>query len=169
MIKIDDIKKFGFKVTWDVVRLGWEGPGNFQRQLFVDQINYFADLMIIDASDAELGKIAELCTTADEQVIAEMLFHLSPEISDRALRIWRVVLLESTLSSLSNDPLYGLIELTDFWSKLGYSLDSPNIIQGVDNDLTPTEYYTQENLEKILDSHREWLKKEIKNFRGHHA
>ena len=164
MIRIDDIKKLGFEITWEIVRLGWIGPGNFLRQLSVEEVHTFADFMVNEASDNELEQIAELCTTHDEQLIAEILSHLSPEINDRTVRIWRVALLKATISSLPDDPLYGLIGLTEFWSNFGYSSDSPHIIQGVDNDISPTDYYTQDNFDKALDNHREWLKKEIKKL-----
>lgn len=43
----------------------------------------------------------------------------------------------------------------------GESSNSPNIIQGVNNTMTPNEYYSDENYLKIISNHNLWIKKEL--------
>ncbi len=161
MTRIEDIKRLEFTITWEIIRLGWIGPGDFLKQLSVEEINTFACCMINEASVNNLGEIAELCATRNEQLITEILSKLSPEINERTERIWRAVLLQETMNSLPADPLYGMIGLTDFWLQFGYPVDSPHEMQGVGNDISPTDYYTHNNFEKTLNNHRGWLEKEI--------
>jgi hypothetical protein len=54
------------------------------------------------------------------------------------------------------------MSLFDFWAQLDYPIDSPHVIQGRGNNITPEEYYTQENYDNIYNMHVDWLKKEIK-------
>jgi len=43
----------------------------------------------------------------------------------------------------------------------GESNNSPNIIQGVNNTMTPNKYYSDENYLKIISNHNLWIKKEL--------
>ena len=49
--------------------------------------------------------------------------------------------------------------------KLGFPEDSPHIFQGRNNNITPEEYYTQENYDYLYEKHIEWLQKEIKSIK----
>lgn len=158
---IDDVRKLGFDITWDIAKVGWIGPNNFQRQLSVEEINRFADMKIDEAMGSDLEYMAELSTSTDESVITENLNKICPKSTESAVMIWRVVLLQKTLSDLSKDAMNGLLELTEFWSNFGFPADSPHVVQGLGNDIPPNEYYTQENFEKLLQRHRKWLKQEI--------
>ncbi len=164
MKKIDSLIQMKFDITWEIIRLGWLGPGDFQRQLSVDEISAFAEVEIEKAYGIKLDYISELCVTKDEESIDENLMHLSPEISERTVRIWRVLLLKELLDILPDDPLKGLIELTDFWLKFGNPEDSPHTIQGVGNIIQPLEYYTDQNYINIISKHKTWVDKEKNNL-----
>ena len=64
-------------------------------------------------------------------------------------------------SKKNNDFIDGLLELTDLWCKLDYPKDSPHVIQGLDNFLSPTEYYTKENYDILYKKNYEWFVKEL--------
>ncbi len=53
------------------------------------------------------------------------------------------------------------MELTELWVQFGYPEDSPHIIQGRGNNISPTEYYTQSNYDKLYIKNKEWLEKEL--------
>ena len=55
----------------------------------------------------------------------------------------------------------GLMELSDLWIELEFPNDSPHIFQGRENNITPQEYYTKQNYDKLFSKHKEWLKNEI--------
>jgi len=101
-------------------------------------------------------------------IVCDQLDRLS--VSDKAdpaleLRKWRLVLLEYKLEDLPNDPIYGPIELSEFWSDFGFPSDSPHEAQGVGNSLSPSEFYTQENLERLLSRHQAWIRDERESIK----
>lgn len=53
--------------------------------------------------------------------------------------------------------------LTELWLELGYTSDSPHIIQGKNNSISPVEYYTDANYNYLYEKNKCWLKDEI-NF-----
>ena len=55
----------------------------------------------------------------------------------------------------------GLIQLTELWDKLDYPKDSPHTVQGRNNKISPNEYYTQENYDKLYKANCEWFRKEL--------
>ena len=55
----------------------------------------------------------------------------------------------------------GLIELTELWDKLGFPSDMPHIVQGRNNTISPSEYYSQENYDKLYDINCDWFKTEL--------
>lgn len=51
--------------------------------------------------------------------------------------------------------------LTELWLELGDTADSPHIIQGKDNPISPVEYYTDANYDYLYKKNKCWLKNEI--------
>lgn len=155
------------QVDWGVIYWGISGipRGGVLGAQFVRR---FADaeLSQIDAADPMLGEIAELSLFNDAQLedgrrnVARICEMRNIDM-DRAKRKWRAVALEDLLSRLGADPVYDLIALGEFWTDWGSATDSPYVVQGVGNTLTPEEYYTEHNLDEALSRHREWLKAEI--------
>ena len=149
------------ELTWEIIRLGWIGPGDFLRQLSIEDINKFAEYHIIETTGEQLRLLSELCITKNEDEISNILYSLAPKISNEALRGWRMILLKETLDNLPDDPLNGLIALTDFWAKFRHPTDSPHIIQGVINNIPPVEYYTPANFKNIISKHKSWIENEL--------
>lgn len=76
---------------------------------------------------------------------------------------WLLVCLNLKLENLSPDPLYGLLELSNFWLDWKQPLNNPHDIQGVDNRLSPEEYYTEANYNQMIAKNRDWLSMELKS------
>ena len=101
--------------------------------------------------------------------INELLIKLSKSEKvdcDIEYRKWRVIYVLKHLPNIHDDYIQGLIELGDIWASLDFPDDSPHVFQGKNNSITPNEYYTQENYIRLLESHREWLEKEITDLKG---
>jgi hypothetical protein len=106
----------------------------------------------LETSEIE-GLLEDICTRK----------HINFELS---LRKWRFILLEELLDNLPDDPIYALLEITEFWLSWGNPSDKPHIIQGVDNDLTPNQYYTLKNLKELVNKHKQWMADEIRKLRN---
>jgi hypothetical protein len=158
---LDELRNLGFPVTWATVRAGWEGVGNLGRQLTVGDVSSFACQQLEHASAKVLSDIADLCAGLDEDNIDDVLRRLAPTISSREIRKWRAFLLAQLMKTLPESPVDGLAELTAFWNALDFPGDMPHVVQGLGNEISPNEYYTQDNYRMLLDRHRVWLRSEI--------
>lgn len=75
-------------------------------------------------------------------------------------------MLEEILENLSYNCLYDLIGLTDFWLYWENPADKPHIIQGIDSDMSPTDYYSDDNFNKLLKAHQIWIIEERRRIYG---
>src|SRR5215475_1063475 len=175
--------KAAFDVNWTSVLVGWEGLWRlsprprrwteFPPLISTGEITSYAEKRLEASADRrEQRMIIELMTVdlgrLTREEIRDMLESLSGlDGGDPAmeLRKWRLVLLEQVLEGISNDPVYGLIALSEFWQEFGRPPDSPHEAQGVGNHITPSEYYRQENLDRLLARHREWIETEKKTLK----
>ncbi len=151
-----------FIPDWTVLREGWLG----YRLVTSEEIVAYA-LEVFSNSEAEPSPGVASLAFADPNDWEMLTLWMSelassdPEAIQTARRKWRVILLQKYLADLSDDPLYGLLELGDFWAEQDFPEDSPHIFQGVGNTLTPQEYYTAATFQDILTRHRRWLDIEI--------
>ncbi|MEF9956286.1 MAG: DUF2247 family protein [Acinetobacter sp.] len=74
---------------------------------------------------------------------------------------WLLVCLDLKLKNLSADPLYGLLELSDFWINWGQLDNSPHMIQGVNNDVDAYDYYSDDNYVNMIHMNTDWLNVEL--------
>lgn len=167
-----------FDVNWTTVIIGWNGLGvlspwpdrwrEFPPLLTIDEIEAYCDEKLAASSDhAEQDLIVAVLSSdlqnETREAVKEFLVPLSalskgnPDIE---LRKWRLVLLEETLVNMPKDALYGLITLTEFWLSFGFPSDSPHEVQGKGNTISPSEYYRQDNLDRLVAHHRAWIEKE---------
>lgn len=58
-----------------------------------------------------------------------------------------------------------LLEISEFWLDLKSPVDMPFQFQGIENQLTPQEFYTEEYLSKVVLSHENWLAAEKERVR----
>ncbi len=75
-----------------------------------------------------------------------------------------VTLLAQFPKTVPNEPLHGLLALTEFWGMFGYPDDSPHTVQGRGNRIAPNEYYSDENFRSILCRHVEWVSSELRDL-----
>lgn len=163
--KFDLFKSNNLKVNWTTIIIGWRGFGKFPRQLSAkDVIDYAVSLVSDDESQpAEVWELASL-SVSDTEKIYEILSRFPMNNWEQEQRKWRAILVKQLLVDIPTDYIQGLITLTDFWDKFGFPDDSPHILQGINNEISPTDYYTQENYTKILEAHRKWIESEIVNL-----
>jgi hypothetical protein len=55
--------------------------------------------------------------------------------------------------------------MNEFWGSFGYPQDSPHVVQGVGNSISPQEYYTEEIAGRALEEHQRWLGLELELLR----
>jgi len=67
---------------------------------------------------------------------------------------------------LPDEPMYGLIAFTEFWARFDYPDDSPHVVQGQNNCITPQEYYTKQNYDDMIIRHKNWLKSKLEYVMG---
>lgn len=158
MINVEDIKQLGLTITW---RLLYNGLCN--NQISASDIIEYAMEKLEEGDDEN-----EVCEIAGEyadnkEEICGLLYDLieSDTSDDMENRKIRIVVVNKVLKNKNDNFINGLIELTELWIGLGYPADAPHIIQGRDNDISPTEYYTQENYDILFEKNKEWLVREL--------
>ena len=75
-----------------------------------------------------------------------------------AFEKWKLVYIKKNFPQLNKNIIQGLIELNDLWVKLDFPEDSPCILQGVKNNISPQEYYTEENYIYLYNRHLDWIR-----------
>lgn len=160
------VRALALPLDWGVLRLGFEGVANEGRLASLEDVRQFACDSIAAASEAQLGDVAELCTASSESPVREILERLAPAPSARALRVWRAALLDCLLQRDLASPVDVLAEMSAFWAGFGYPPDSPHLIQGRGNSISPEAYYTKERAHQALEDHRRWLSHEVASLRS---
>ena len=164
MVKIKDFIEIGFKISWTLLNMGFNGSEMFKKQLEgQDIINYAVAKM--EGGDDSLEVVSLASTNAtNDNAIDELLVKMASNENidnDVEYRKWRVIYVLKHLPNDQVDYIQGLIVLGDIWATLDYPNDSPHVFQGRNNLMTPNEYYTQENYFQLLKNHREWIDKEV--------
>jgi hypothetical protein len=80
------------------------------------------------------------------------------------IRKWRIVLLQNALQQLPDDPIYGMVAITEFWSKFDFPSDGPLHMSG-DKYISP-EYYQKQFYDNTIASHEDWVLREINRIRA---
>lgn len=79
----------------------------------------------------------------------------------------RLAIVYNGLKKKNTKFIDGLIELTELWDKLGFPSDMPHIVQGRNNTISPSEYYSQENYDELYNINYEWFKAELLYLQGY--
>ena len=161
MIKIADIKELKLNITWRMLYRGL-----LEKQIPVSEIVEYA-MEQLEKGDDRI-EICELAGSSDNDLedIMSILYELADEeksqddLEDRKLRATRV---NKFLKDKNTNCIDGLMGLTELWLELGYTDDSPHIIQGKDNNISPVEYYTDANYDYLYKKNKNWLSDEV-NF-----
>lgn len=169
MIKIRDFTEKGFRISWTLLNMGWDGSAKFKKQLAGQDIIDFAISKMEDGDESTDVVLLASSHAANTEEISELLKGLSDgeEVNaDIEFRKWRAIYVSKNLPDIQAEYIQGLIELGDIWALLDFPDDSPHVFQGRNNSITPNEYYTKENYIKLLEKHQEWLQKEIADLRN---
>ena len=83
-----------------------------------------------------------------------------------AFEKWKLVYIKKNFPQLNKNIIQGLIELSDLWVKLDFPEDSPCILQGVKNNISPQEYYTEENYIYLYNRHLDWIRDKSNYLNG---
>lgn len=165
MIKIEDVKELKFTITWRLLY-----RGNLKKQLKVDDIVEYAIEQLEKGNDTiEICELAGCCDS-DLDDLLNILYELvnkensQDEFEDRKLS---AVIVSNCLKDKNDNCIDGLMKLTDLWIELGYPSDSPHIIQGQDSNISPMEYYTDDNYNYLYERNIKWLKNEITFLLAH--
>ena len=167
MIKLDDIQKAGFKVTWKVIDIGFKGSKVFRGELSARDIIDYALLQLESGkADKTSGELACEYDTNTEEVDNLVKGLANKENTDYSIefRKWRVLYVEKEFPTEKTDYINGLIMLGNIWVALDFPEDSPHVFQGRGNDITPEQYYTEENYKELFHKHKEWIEKEVKQL-----
>lgn len=159
MIKIADIKELKLNITWRMLYRGL-----LEKQIPISEIVEYA-MEQLEKGDDRI-EICELAGSSDNDLedIMNILYELADEeksqddLEDRKLRATRV---NNFLKDKYSNCIDGLMGLTELWLELGYTTDSPHIIQGKDNSISPVEYYTDANYNYLYEKNKYWLENEI--------
>ncbi len=159
MIKIADIKELKLNITWRMLYRGL-----LEKQIPINEIVEYA-MEQLEKGDDRI-EICELAGSSDNDLedIMNILYELADEeksqddLEDRKLRATRV---NNFLKDKYSNCIDGLMGLTELWLELGYTTDSPHIIQGKDNSISPMEYYTDENYNYLYEKNKSWLEDEV--------
>lgn len=159
MIKIADIKELKLNITWRMLYRGL-----LEKQIPISEIVEYA-MEQLEKGDDRI-EICELAGSSDNDLedIMSILYELADEeksqddLEDRKLRATRV---NNFLKDKNSNCIDGLMGLTELWLELGYTADSPHIIQGKDNSISPVEYYTDANYNYLYEKNKCWLKDEV--------
>lgn len=170
MSYLSDLRDMGIHVNWRTLLIGLEGPGKHPPLLSLEEVRAFADEQLTNSAVPPEGAVAvTIALDGDPDEIHTILRKLAHEEKSepaRELRKWRLALLKRAMMELPQDPLYGLLALTEFWERFDFSPDSPHAVQGRGNQTSPTDYFTEDNYRRLIQKHREWISAETTALRG---
>lgn len=131
--------------------------------------NYILNTEVIDDELSDVLNellIIDNHTSRDEvlNLLSKVVKILNIDITNSSHK-WLLVCLDLKLKELNSDPLYGLLELSSFWVDWGQPKNSPHMIQGVNNDVDASHYYTEENYKKMICINYDWLNLELNKER----
>ena len=165
---IQKLQALGFKITWTLLKIGYEGQDFLPKLISSDAISQYAECLV-ETMESGYELIVQLISPADEMEFCQVLEKLAQaekvqqSVQQRKLRVY--VVLEA-LETLPNDYFNGLLELTDTWVSLGLPDDCPHVVQGRNNSYTPQEYYTQDMFDSLLAKNKQWAKAEIEYIKS---
>ena len=159
MIKIADIKELNLNVTWRMLY-----RGILEKQILISEIVEYA-MEQLEKGDDRI-EICELAGSNDNDLddVINILYELADgekSWDDFEYRKLRAVRVNNFLKEKHTNCIDGLMGLTELWLELGDTDDSPHIIQGKDNNISPVEYYTDANYNYLYEKNKHWLKEEV--------
>ncbi|WUR11332.1 DUF2247 family protein [[Empedobacter] haloabium] len=151
---------------WGVLLLGVVGvPGTDERLDSIDVALFSkGELEVIPITHPALDVVVTLAegTIHNKSELSAALSGLCDAENinrEHSRRVWRCWLLETHLQSLDSDPVYGLLDLTEFWSQWGWPDDAPTSMKS-DTVPSQSEYHSDSNYRHVIDEHVFWIEQE---------
>ena len=132
----------------------------------LEQLEGIDDAVDIFFSVVELASADQLSSEECVRELVKICSAMGIDLS-RSRRVVRYFSLEELLDSLQGSEVYDLLALSEFWGQWGREADCPYFPQGVDNNISPVDYYSGGNLEKVMERHRDWMAKEFLDLKKH--
>ncbi|EIA19505.1 DUF2247 family protein [Listeria fleischmannii] len=171
---IDEFKKNDIPFSWRELKIGRWGYSDkeFYLQSILDDefvMKYTLDYLSKNEKEENsyVWELGSLFSPYDENEIYRLLnlIAISNEKDLTSYYRWRWILVNNLLQKiLDKDYVNALLEVSEFWLDLKSPIDMPYQYQGVENKLTPQEFYTKEHLCKVISDHKKWLEVEKKNL-----
>ena len=167
MITLEDFKNNNLKINWKVIDIGCLGSKIFKNELSYDDIINFS----LEKFD-EKKKLILRIISSDRDEYQEMAY-LVQELANiekseykLAFEKWKLVYVKKNFPKLNKNIIQGLIELNELWFRLDFPEDSPYTLQGVKNNISPQEYYTEENYIYLYNKHLNWIRDKSNYLNG---
>ena len=176
IVRLSDFRR-RFNVSWTTLLAGWRGFESYRRLITISDIQQFAmekleiameKSKIAGESSSNLSELTIFWAVEQDEIDSalDVLSATDSTNYETEVHKWVICLLEKQIQELPDDPIYGLLELTNFWSSLEYPDYSPHQIQGVGNEISPQNYYTQENFKNAVEKHKNWIENECRKLSG---
>lgn len=158
------------KLNWTDIKFGVEGFENDNYELSPllseQDIEGYAQIVLESSnlSSSILDKIGNLFSQdfAEKKATIDSLSEFNELDSYYK---WRWLQVQEFIFNLNEeDFVKGLLKISEFWLDMFQPMDSPYEFQGFGNNLNPQEFYTQNNYNKIIQKHKDWLEKEKNRF-----
>ena len=159
MITLEDFKNNNLKINWKVIDIGCLGSEIFKNELSYDDILNFS-LEKFDEKNKLILRIVASGRDEYQEIgcLVQELANMEKSEYKLAFEKWKLVYIKKNFPKLNKNIIQGLIELNDLWVKLDFPEDSPCILQGVKNNISPQEYYTEENYTYLYNRHLKWIR-----------
>ncbi|EHK9412179.1 DUF2247 family protein [Enterococcus faecalis] len=170
---IDEFKKNAISFSWSELKIGRFGysDDNFYLQGRINDdyvMAYTLDYLSKNENEENsfLWELGSLSLSYDETEVYDLLDSITNSDEDlQAYYKWRWILVNNLLNEIKcMDTINALLEISEFWLDLQSPFDMPYQYQGINNDMTPEYFYTEEHLSKVILEHKEWLISEKKKL-----
>ena len=136
MITLEDFKNNNLKINWKVIDIGCLGSEIFKNELSYNDIINFS-LEEFDEKNKLILRIVASNRDESQEMgyLVQELANMEKSEYKLAFEKWKLV-----------------------YIKKNFPKDSPCILQGVKNNISPQEYYTEENYIYLYNRHLDWIR-----------
>ncbi len=160
MTQLDDFKKLGFDITWKLISFGYISNSVFSNELMIDDIMDYAVNLYENESTNKLLLDLIVLEKDDSQNIFNAIQKLSDkERTDDSLEYkkWEILFVWKKAWFTDQNYMDFLLDLSDLWTKLGCPKNFPRVIQGINNDMNPEDYYSLQNYHTVIQEMKQWI------------
>ena len=160
-----EIESIGLNITWTLIELGLFNSINNTSYLNVDKIIQYMEYKVFEQNSTNEEFISLICIKDSDEEIKKLIKKYSQmEGADKDIQLkkWIVVGLKRKLDMLSDRVVDGLMDLTEFWLPYINEKWCPHKYHNLNNcDINPSEYFTQENYNKLIKANINWINSQI--------